>query len=673
MTRFGTVLVANRGEIALRVIRAVAGAGLRSVAVYSDADRDAPHVRAADDAVRIGPAAAAQSYLSIAALMDAAARSGADALHPGYGFLSERPELARATDRAGLVFIGPSAVVMETMGRKDAAREVAVAAGLPVVPAADLTGVDPATPGGLAEIGGQVGFPLLVKAAAGGGGKGMRVVRAPGELADAVSAARRESLAAFGDDTMLFERYVESGRHIEVQVLADEQGAVVHLYDRDCSVQRRHQKVIEEAPATSVPAGVRKEILSAAVALAKQVGYVNAGTVEFLVAGDDAYFLEMNTRLQVEHPVTELVTGLDLVRLQLSIAQGEPLPFGQHEVTVRGHAIEARVYAEDPSRGFLPQAGVAELVDWPTGVRVDEALESGQLVGTHYDPMLAKVIASGPSREAARRRLVTALDDTAILGLTTNLGFLRTLVGSDAFGEAAIDTGWLDLRAGELSGHAVPEVAWLLAAWSVALAAGSAASGPLAEPDGWRLGGPAAGIPVSLSLAGDGAGASAATVAEARLLTVHPGDGVVVVDGRRVATRVARREGARLWIEVDDVVEVGHVVVRPHQVLTAYRGQTYVFQPPDAFGPAAHADAGDGSILAPMPGTVLGLGAAAGAAVCAGDMLVVLEAMKMELALKAPFAGTVASVEVAVGDQVRLGARLVVVESADDPAAAAAR
>src|SRR5680860_302504 len=428
-----TLLVANRGEIAIRIIRAAQGLGLRTVAVYSDADRQAPHVRAADTAVRIGPTPASESYLSIEAILEAARKTGADAIHPGYGFLSERAAFAHAVTEAGLTFVGPNAAVMEQMGRKDVARQIAQAAGVPVLPAVELAS------GTTAESGrelGEIGYPLLIKAAAGGGGKGMRIVREPGELEAALQAARRESMSAFGDDTMLVERYVERGRHVEVQILADEHGNVVHLYERDCSTQRRHQKVLEEAPAPTISDRVRTILTESSVALAKQVGYTNAGTVEFLLdssAEEEAvYFLEMNTRLQVEHPVTELAVsitgftkdgGFDLVQLQLRIAAGEKLPMTQDDVRLDGHAIEARVYAEDAFNGFLPQAGVAERVRWSPRARVDAALESGQTVSSSYDPMLGKVIVHGATREGARRALVTALDDTAILGLTTNLGF----------------------------------------------------------------------------------------------------------------------------------------------------------------------------------------------------------------------------------------------------------
>ncbi|MBA3990324.1 MAG: ATP-grasp domain-containing protein [Propionibacteriales bacterium] len=666
MTRFGTVLVANRGEIALRVIRAASAVGLRSVAVYSDADRDAPHVREADMAVHIGPAAASESYLSIPALIAAAQRSAADAVHPGYGFLSERSAFARAVSDAGLVFIGPPADVMDIMGRKDRAREIAAAAGVPVIPAANPPARDD-----LRAVGSQVGFPLLVKAAAGGGGKGMRIVRSAADLRDAVAAARREAAAAFGDDTVLFERYVEHGRHIEVQVLADEQGNVVHLLERDCSVQRRHQKVIEEAPASSISASVRRIVTESAVALASKVGYVSAGTVEFLVAGEEAFFLEMNTRLQVEHPVTEVVTGLDLVALQFAIAQGEPLPFTQGDISAQGHAIEARVYAEDPYAGYLPQAGVASVVSWPQRARVDAALESGQHVGTHYDPMLGKVVVAGTTREAARRALVNALDDTAILGLTTNLGFLRALAASDAFRDAAIDTAWLDSHPDAFVLE-TPIAAWCLAAWSLATAHDSDARHPFGVADGWRSGSPPAAVPIELT--------NGADLDDTRVLTVDVAGGRIVGPSATVEVRSLSASSARVRLEIDGAAHEGQVLVGPREVLVAYQGQTYALRRPDAFGPDGRTTLSDGSVSAPMPGTVLAVNVTVGAVVVEGQTMAVMEAMKMELALKAPITGTVTDVDVVVGDQVDRGARLFAVappgkptgDTAGDAAAGAA-
>jgi acetyl-CoA/propionyl-CoA carboxylase, biotin carboxylase, biotin carboxyl carrier protein len=650
-----TLLVANRGEIALRIIRSARARGIRTVAVFSDADRDAAHVRAADVAAHIGPTPAAESYLSIDALLDAARRTGADAVHPGYGFLSERAPFARAVVEAGLTFVGPGAEVMEQMGRKDRAREIAVAAGVPVVPRFELSGA--AEGAGALDVGellSDAGYPVLVKAAAGGGGKGMRIVRSAAELEPAIAAAKREATSAFGDDTILLERYVEEGRHVEVQVLADRHGNVVHLFERDCSSQRRHQKVLEEAPAERISDAARTVLLESAVALAKQVGYENAGTVEFLVAGEpgaeEVYFLEMNTRLQVEHPVTELVVTvrdepLDLVDLQLRIAAGEPLPFNQEDVRCAGHAIEARVYAEDPFHGFLPQAGTATYVRWSTRARVDAALESGTQVGTAYDPMLGKVIVRGATREAARRALVAALDDTAILGLTTNLGFLRALADSDAFRDDVVHTAWLDNNP-EAIRPPDPELAVVFAAWR--LAHHVPGGGPFGVADGWRSAGPPA--PVAVELVVDG---------ETRRLVVGAG----VVDGHQVQP-VAHEEGVHR-LEIDGLVHEAAVLVEPHQVQVSHLGHTFVLDRPDAFGPSRRTAVGDGTVTAPMPGTVLDVAVTAGQRVEEGAVLGVLEAMKMELVLRAPFAGTVTTVGATAGAQVPLGAELFVVEKVE--------
>jgi acetyl-CoA/propionyl-CoA carboxylase, biotin carboxylase, biotin carboxyl carrier protein len=662
---FSTVLVANRGEIAVRVIRSARDAGLRTVAVYSDADSAAPHVRAADVAVRIGPPPAAQSYLSIPALLDAARRAGADAVHPGYGFLSERAPFARACEQAGLVFIGPPADVIEKMGRKDLARRIATRAGVPVVPAVEEDEDHPRDDAALARrAAADVGFPLLVKAASGGGGKGMRIASDGDRLPAAIEAARREAASAFGDDTLLFERYVERGRHVEVQVLADSHGNVVHLFERDCSVQRRHQKVIEEAPAPTISAALRDGLTSAAVRLARAVGYVNAGTVEFLVSGEDFYFLEMNTRLQVEHPVTELVTGQDLVALQLAVAAGRRLPFGQEELRLSGHAIEARVYAEDAENGFLPQAGRASVVRWPRRARVDSALDSGDEVGTWYDPMLAKIAVSGPTREAARAALVAAFDDTAILGLTTNAGFLRRLAASEQFRDAAIDTAWLDRNPGSFPVPA-PERALLAAAWT--LAGGTTGLGdkdPFGRTDGWRLSAPAAPVLIELRhraqqhlLAVDRA--SGTVTGGERTWRVRPVDGGAGPAGAGEGGAGEGIPARRLLLEVDGIVTAAVVQAGRHEVRVVTEGQEFRFTRPDAFGTGSGPVlASDGSVTAPMPGTVLTVRAEKGQALAAGQVLGVLEAMKMELPLAAPFDGVVSEVAVVVGDKVALGQRL---------------
>ncbi|WP_067430372.1 acetyl/propionyl/methylcrotonyl-CoA carboxylase subunit alpha [Nocardioides jensenii] len=638
-----TLLIANRGEIALRVIRSARALGIRTVAIHTDLDNRAPHVREADHAVRV------EAYLDIDAVVQAARDTKAEAIHPGYGFLSERAEFARAVEQAGLTLVGPSADVMDKMGRKDAARGIAIAAGVPVVPS---YGIDD-DPAGMS-------YPILVKAAAGGGGKGMRIVRGAGEFEAAVAAAKREAAKSFGDDTMLIEKYVERGRHIEVQVMADSHGNVVHLFERDCSTQRRHQKVLEEAPAPTIDEATRTLITDASVALSKQVGYVNAGTVEFLLDAEtqEAYFLEMNTRLQVEHPVTESVvawtpegTKVDLVALQLAVAAGKALPFTQEDLWLDGHAIEARVYAEDPYAGFLPQAGTASIVRWPVepfsgpagenreGMRVDAALESRQVVSTSFDPMLGKVIAVGKDREAARRQLVTALERTSILGLTTNTGFLREIAESDAFRDAEIDTAWLDRHP-----PTAPDasLARTIAAWTdVAIARMTEANGPLMA-DGWRDGGPAVPTLVELD----------------QVVCVDRAGGLV--DGTRVIERSMADHVASLRIDGTRLEAV--VNAQEHGIDVVHRGQRFHFTRPDVAGDHGP-DVGDGTLLAPMPGTVLAVNVGTDQEVKEGEVLGTMEAMKMELALKAPFDGTVVAVHPKVGDQVPLGAVLFEVEA----------
>ncbi|MDN5744018.1 MAG: ATP-grasp domain-containing protein [Nocardioidaceae bacterium] len=612
MTEINTLLVANRGEITRRVFRTCRDLGIRTVAVHTDLDAGALHVREADVAIAV------PSYLDVDAVLAAAKQAGADAIHPGYGFLSENAGFARAVNEAGIVWVGPSPEVIDKMGRKDAARDIAVAAGVPVVPSYSLDD-DPDT----------LNYPVLVKAAAGGGGKGMRVVVSAAELPEGIAAAKREAASAFGDDTMLIEKYVERGRHIEVQVLGDRHGQVVHLGTRECSAQRRHQKVIEEAPAPALSDEVRERMHACAVALSASVGYENAGTIEFLLDAEaagsgDFYFLEMNTRLQVEHPVTEIHSATDLVALQLAVAAGDPLPFDQSGVQFGEHAFEARVYAEDAFGGFLPQAGTATVVAWPQHARVDHALVSGQVVSTSYDPMLGKVITAGPDRETARRGLVAALDDTVILGLTTNTGFLRALAASEEFTEpGGVDTAWLDRN--EVT-PPDPGPARELAArlW---LSANTAPTGPFVG-DGFRMGGPALSAVVEFT------------------------DGTVCVrsnDLSNLSTAQSARASGRRTAQVT-----------PHGVELAHQGQRYVFTRPDAR--SEHGAAlGDGEILAPMPGTVLEVRVSGSQQVSAGEVLGVVEAMKMELALKAPYPGTVEAINTGVGQQVALGAVLFVV------------
>ncbi len=437
------VLIANRGEIAVRIIRACRELGMATTAVYSEADADAPHVQLADDAVEIGPAPATQSYLRVEAILEAARRTGADAIHPGYGFLSENAGFAAACVNAGLTFIGPSARVIDAMGSKTAARAAVSAAGVPVVPGETPSSQDPAI---VAAAMARVGFPVLLKATAGGGGKGMRIVRSAGEAEEAIGAASREALRSFADGSVYVERLIEQPRHIEVQVMADRHGNVVHLFERDCTLQRRHQKVIEEAPGPTVTPQVRERMTRAAVAAAQAVGYENAGTIEFLLAGDEFYFLEMNTRLQVEHPITEEVTGIDLVRTQLLVAAGEPLPFRQEDLSLRGHAIECRVYAEDPDAGFLPQTGPLLRYREPQGpgIRVDAGVREGQAITVHYDPMIAKLVTSAATRQAAIDRAVRALGDFEVLGLRHNIAFLRTLLRDPRVGACETHTRFIE-------------------------------------------------------------------------------------------------------------------------------------------------------------------------------------------------------------------------------------
>ncbi|GGF47711.1 acetyl/propionyl-CoA carboxylase subuit alpha [Marmoricola endophyticus] len=613
------LLIANRGEIALRVARTAERLGIDAVMIHTAADEHAPHAGASEYVAEVS------SYLDIDAVVDAAVRSEADAVHPGYGFLSERAAFASALEAAGITLVGPSAAVMDAMGRKDAAREIAVAAGVPVVPSYSLSQAT-ADPSALS-------YPVLVKAAAGGGGKGMRTVRSAADLAEAVEAAKREARSAFGDDAMLIEKYVEHGRHVEVQVMGDAHGTVLHLWHRDCSAQRRHQKVVEEAPAPDLPPGVEDTVLTSAVALAQQVGYTGAGTVEFLLDTDtgEVYFLEMNTRLQVEHPVTEAITGLDLVELQLRVADGEPIGLTQEDVRCEGHAMEARVYAEDAWHGFLPQAGTATVVRWPGGVRVDHALGSGQEVSTGFDPMLGKVVAHADDREQARDLLVQALDRTAILGLTTNTGFLRALVDSPEFAAGPVDTAWLDtspLTAPDDSG------ARALAGVVLDQELRSAPAAPW-QPDGFRLGGPRGPL-----------------VEDGRVLEFS---GWVAAPGAPDADGLVRT----------GILGVGDGVVQRTRSGTevVVSGQRFLLDRADPFRRTT--TAGDGTLTAPMPGTVLAVSVAEGDTVEEGQTLGVLEAMKMEVALKAAYAGTVAEVGAAAGEQVALGAVLFVVEEAE--------
>ncbi|WP_454728348.1 acetyl/propionyl/methylcrotonyl-CoA carboxylase subunit alpha [Cellulosimicrobium protaetiae] len=732
-TGFRTVLVANRGEIACRVIGTLRRLGVRSVAVFSDADADSRHVREADVAVRLGPAPAAQSYLDVDAVVAAAVATGAEAVHPGYGFLSENPALARACERAGIAFVGPGVDALEAMADKLAAKSIVGARGVPVVPGAGEPGM---SDDDLLAAAGAVGFPLLVKPSAGGGGKGMVVVQAEADLPGALASARRVAASSFGDDTLLLEWLVEAPRHIEVQVLADTHGTVVHLGERECSLQRRHQKVVEEAPSPLLTAAQRARMGEAACEVARSVGYVGAGTVEFLVpAGspDEFFFIEMNTRLQVEHPVTEMVTGLDLVELQLRVAAGAPLGIAQDDVLLRGHAVEARLYAESPERGFLPATGSVLVYDdggVPSGpgaspLRLDSGISAGAVVGGHYDPMLAKAVAWGSTREVAVDRLDGLLARTVVLGVETNTAFLRSLLADGDVRAGRLDTGlidrlvssgsgssagsgegpsdgvvWGDLVAAALfvatSGGVEPGVDDRFAAGSrdnpgFGRALGAGDDDPWRVRDGWRLNGPAAARRVVLVDAAGGAH-------EARVSGVA-GDAVVQVpapdDGawpgtttRAVRASIERDPGAdgAWWLTVDGVRERVRFALdaspadgEPATVWLWRHGRTVALAAPDREQRAARArderrrargdapGATDPEVRAAMPGTVV-TAVADGETVAAGAVLVTVEAMKMEHPLLAPHDG-VATVRVRPGDLVRRDQVVAVVHPHDSGAA----
>ncbi|MFJ4617937.1 acetyl/propionyl/methylcrotonyl-CoA carboxylase subunit alpha [Streptomyces sp. NPDC088812] len=638
---FDTVLVANRGEIAVRVIRTLRSLGVRSVAVFSDADADARHVRDADTAVRIGPAPAAESYLSAERLLEAAARTGAQAVHPGYGFLAENAGFARACAAAGLVFIGPPAEAISLMGDKIRAKETVRAAGVPVVPG----GRDPELAGAAREL----GAPVLLKPSAGGGGKGMRLVRDLTALEDEIAAARREARASFGDDTLLVERWIDRPRHIEIQVLADGHGNVIHLGERECSLQRRHQKIVEEAPSVLLDEATRAAMGEAAVQAARSCGYRGAGTVEFIVPGQDPtsyHFMEMNTRLQVEHPVTELVTGVDLVEWQLRVAAGEALPFGQDDITLTGHAVEARVCAEDPARGFLPSGGTVLRLREPRGdgVRTDSGLSEGGEVGSLYDPMLSKVIAYGPDRATALRRLRAALAQTVTLGVQTNAGFLRRLLAHPAVVAGELDTGLVERVVAELVPDGVPEEVYEAAA-AVRLDGlrprERGWTDPFSVPSGWRLGG--AHRPVAFDLRATGLEPVTHQVRGAH--TVTDDRVAVTLDGVR---HTFHRAGD--WLGRDgDAWQV-----RDHD--------------PVAASLTGAARTGVDSLTAPMPGTVTVVKVAVGDEVAAGQSLLVVEAMKMEHVISAPHAGTVAELDVTPGTTVAMDQVLAVVAPHEEAA-----
>jgi len=637
------LLIANRGEIACRIIRTCRRLGMASVAVFSEADAMARHVREADEAWPIGPAEPERSYLDQAAILEAARRAGADAIHPGYGFLAENAVFARACEAVGRIFVGPPADAIEAMGAKDKARAIAVEAGVPVLP-----GEYPADSSmeGLAAAAHRVGFPLMVKPVAGGGGKGMRIVRAVADLDDALAAARREAEAAFGDGRLLLERFLDRPRHIEVQVMGDRFGKLVHLLERDCSLQRRHQKILEEAPAPGFDEPLRRRLAEAALKVARAVGYANAGTVEFILDEEGGFhFIEMNTRLQVEHPVTEAITGLDLVEWQLRLAAGEPLSLNQGDIRASGHAIEVRIYAENPERDFLPSSGRVGRLRWPEGCRVDAGIEAGDRVAADYDPMIAKLVVHAPDRPAAIARLRAALAATRVEGVATNLAFLARVARAEAFETAAIASMWLDRESPQPPALPLPPLAVAALAAVAYRRRIKARGGAWDQQPGFRLNGPARHL-VRLAQGSD----ESLVIVEAR------GRWHRLTIGDTVEELILTGETAdRLWIEhAGRVIPLeAEVDAEAGCVLVAGGAERYEMRESAAMPPSTHQ--APGTLAAPMPGRITEVRIAVGDMVAAGTVLAILEAMKMEHRFTAPQGGTVAALHVAPGDRVEEG------------------
>jgi geranyl-CoA carboxylase alpha subunit len=642
VTRFSKILIANRGEIACRVMRTARAMGYRTVAVYSEADRDMPHVLRADQAVPIGPAPASDSYLAIDKIIAAARRAGADAVHPGYGFLSENAAFAEACAKADITFIGPPPEAIRLMGNKAAAKRRMIAAGVPCVPGYEGEDQSDVVLARKAE---AIGFPVMVKAAAGGGGKGMRLVAAAEALPEALRAARSEAQKAFGSDELILEKAILAPRHVEMQVFADRHGNAIYLFERDCSIQRRHQKVVEEAPSPAMTPALRQAMGEAAVAAAKSIGYVGAGTVEFLLAPDGKfYFLEMNTRLQVEHPVTEMITGLDLVEWQLRVTAGEALPLRQEEVPLDGHAIEVRLYAEDAHGDFLPQAGTIIAWEPPSGagVRVDHGIAAGVTISPYYDPMLAKIIAHGATREAARRRLMAALQDTVVLGIETNRRFLIDCLSHPAFAAGETSTAFIE-RHFPAAARARPAPDARMTALAAALFDERARFDASAMLSHWHSSGPAA-APLLLACGEAKAAITAARLGERRC-RVSWADKALEVE-------IIALAGNRVRFLADGLVDTAHFAWEDDTLHLSLDGVIASFRDVLLAGRGAATAGGGGAALAPMTGTIAAVRVKPGDAVRKGQCLVILEAMKMEHEILAPRDGTVATVLVAPGDQV---------------------
>ena len=665
---FRKILIANRGEIACRVIKTARRLGVATVAVYSEADANARHVRLADEAALIGPAAARESYLVGGRILEVAKRTGAEAIHPGYGFLSENENFAEACEKAGIVFIGPPASAIRAMGSKSAAKALMEAAGVPLTPGYHGNNQDPVF---LAQQADRTGYPVLIKASAGGGGKGMRRVDAAADFEAALASCKREAANAFGDERVLVEKYVLKPRHIEIQVFGDTRGNCVYLFERDCSIQRRHQKLLEEAPAPGMTPERRAAMGQAAVNAAKAVGYVGAGTVEFIANQDGSfYFMEMNTRLQVEHPVTEMITGLDLVEWQLRVASGQPLPLTQEQLEIDGHAIEARVYAEDPDKGFLPSTGhLVHLVPPPESdsVRVDTGVEQGDEITPYYDPMIAKLIVWGADRKQALARMRRALAQYRVVGVSNNINFLSRLVALPSFANAELDTGLIEREQGLLfpPQEAVPDEVWLVAALAELLhekrevnaksATAASRGSPWRALDGWRLNSRAE-RKLALRLQD--------TLQEV-VVVVVPGAYQLALNGRSVRASGTLGRGGAVHAQLDDRRVNAAVVITGERRHVFYRGHSWPLALVDTLYVGGEGEDVEGGLRAPMPGKVVTLIAEPGVVVEKGAPLLVLEAMKMEHTITAPRKGKVISFHVAAGDQVADGAELVEFEGAE--------
>jgi 3-methylcrotonyl-CoA carboxylase alpha subunit len=660
--RFRTLLIANRGEIACRVIRSARAMGLRTVAVYSEADRDAMHVAMADEAVLLGPARARESYLNIERVIEAARKTGAEAVHPGYGFLSENAEFAQACLDAGLVFVGPTAAMMTAMGSKSGSKQLMEKAGVPLVPGYHGESQDEAI---LAQAADKIGFPVLVKASAGGGGRGMRVVKSAGELSAAIVSAKREAKAAFGDDRMLIEKFVLNPRHIEVQIIGDSHGNLLSLFERECTLQRRHQKVIEEAPSPTLNAKQREAVCAAARKAAGAVNYVGAGTIEFVSDGKEVFFIEMNTRLQVEHPVTELITGIDLVEWQLRVAFGEALPLKQDEIRLNGHAIEARVYAENPQKNFMPSVG--RIKTWRTpdavdGLRIDAGYRSGDAVSPYYDAMLAKVIAWAPTREAAIERLNRGLEQTDVRGIVTNIPFLSALVTHRDVRANSIDTGFIERELKGLTETSPPAGELELCAAVAAIIVGEQQAARNEAHSPWRTyGWQPVGLRTRVFQFRQGPGTE-------QKVTLQYGDGQFTVSladrDAPIVVSITPIAGGGFDITIDGVKSNVVAVIEGHELYLRTRNGRFDLHWVDPFGGETEEQVGEDKIVAPLPGTVVALLAEEGATLEKGAAILTLEVMKMEQTLRAPYAGVLKKIKCKVGDIVGEGVELAEIEPA---------